>query len=106
MLAPYIRRAALVVAYVALAAPLAAKDDLGVFDNWGAFRDPSIPRCYAIAESEKTAKGGQGYADIATWPRQGVRGQVHFRLSRQLAAASRLSLSLGGTRYELTGGGA
>jgi hypothetical protein len=98
-------RRLLPLAMLILAAPLAAKDSLGVFDNWGAFRDPSVPRCYAIAEADKGAGGGAGYADVATWPRQGVRGQVHFRLSRPLSASPRLSLSLGGTRYPLTGGG-
>jgi transcription elongation factor GreB len=95
------RRVLIAVGLVCLAAPLAAKDSLGVFDDWGAFRDPGVPRCYAIA----AADGSQGYADVGTWPRQGVRGQVHFRLSRPLAVTPRLSLSLGGTRYELTGGG-
>jgi len=99
-------RATLALALLLLPGPLAARDSLGVFDNWGAFRDPTVLRCYAIAQSEKPASGAQGYADVATWPRQGVRGQVHFRLSRPLPASPRLSLSLGGTRYELTGGGA
>jgi hypothetical protein len=88
------------------AAPLAAKDSLGVFDDWGAFRDPAVPRCYAIAPADKRSGAYQAYADVATWPRQGVRGQVHFRLSRPLSARSHPSLSLGGTRYPLTGGGA
>jgi len=99
-------RAILALSLLLFPAPLAARDSLGVFDNWGAFRDPAVPRCYAIAQSEKPTKGAQGYADVATWPRQGVRGQVHFRLSRPLSPAPRLSLLLGGTRYELTGGGA
>ena len=34
---------------LALAVPLSAKDSLGVFSDWGAFRDPAVPRCYAIA---------------------------------------------------------
>jgi hypothetical protein len=86
-----------------LAAPLAAKDSLGVFQDWGAFRDAAEPRCYAIAQAQGNAGA---YADVGTWPRKGVRGQVHFRLSRELAASPRLSLLLGGTRYPLTGGGA
>lgn len=105
MARPWFRRAVLVLASGAFASPLAARDSLGVFDDWGAFRDPQTPRCYAISESARPAKGDQGYADVATWPRQKVRGQVHFRLSRPLSATPRLSLSLGGTRYELTGGG-
>ena len=93
-------------ALLAVAAPLAAKDSLGVFDNWGAFRDPSVPRCYAIAAAEKGSGTFAAYADVGTWPLQGVRGQVHFRFSRQLAKVPHLSLFLAGQRYELTGGGA
>ena len=89
-----------------LGAPLAAKDSLGVFEDWGAFRDPEVPRCYAISAAEKGSGDYVPYADIGTWPRQGARGQVHFRLSRSLAAHSQPSLSLGGTRFPLTGGGA
>jgi hypothetical protein len=95
---------------IVLAAPVAAKDSLGVFDDWAAFADPGVPRCYAITGADQGAKKGsdtyRAYADVGTWPRQGVRGQVHFRLSRALADGARLWLSLGGTRYPLTGGGA
>ncbi len=94
------------VCLLTLAVPVSARDSLGVFEDWGAFRDPAEPRCYAIAEADKTSGGYQGYADIGTWPRKDVRGQVHFRLSREVAASPRLSLLLGGTRYELIGGGA
>jgi hypothetical protein len=87
-------------------ASLAARDSLGVFDDWGAFRDPAGPLCYAIAEPEKNTGPIPSYADIGTWPRKGVHGQVHFRLSRELASAPRLSLELAGTRYQLTGSGA
>ena len=100
------RRLPIIFAALTLAAPLAAKDSLGVFDDWGAFADPSVPRCYAIAAADKSKSKDdyQPYADVGTWPRQGVRGQVHFRLSRALAAGAHPSLSLGGTRYALTGG--
>ncbi len=91
---------------VAFAAPLAARDSLGVFDNWGAFGDPAVPRCYAIAEADSGGGSYQAYADVGTWPRQGIRGQVHFRVSRELAPGTHPSLLLGGARYPLTGGGA
>jgi hypothetical protein len=93
---------------LAVAAPAVARDGLGVFDDWGAFRDPAVPRCYAItaAEKDKTASAYPAYADVGTWPRQDVRGQVHFRLSREIGKGARVSLSLGGMRYDLTGGGA
>lgn len=88
--------------------PALARDALGVFDGWAAFRDPAVPRCYAIAMAEPSAKRRdfQPYADVATWPRKGVRGQVHFRLSRRMAQGAGISLSLGGKRFALTGGGA
>jgi hypothetical protein len=93
---------------LAIAAPLAAKDSLGVFDDWAAFRDPAVPRCYAItaAAKEKTSTPYQAYADVGTWLRRGVRGQIHFRTSREMAKNSHISLSLGGERYDLIGGGA
>mgnify|MGYP004448417987 CR=1 FL=1 len=37
------------IAGLALTTPLSAKDSLGVFSDWGAFRDAAVPRCYAIA---------------------------------------------------------
>ena len=81
-----------------------------MYDDWGAFRDPTVPRCYAItaAEPEKGKDKGNyaAYADVGTWPRQDVRGQVHFRLSHELAPHPRIALYLGGQRFELTGGGA
>lgn len=90
-----------------VATPLAARDSLGVFDNWGAFRDPGAGRCYAIAMPEPSQRTSdyRAFASVGTWPRRGVRGQVHFRLSRKLAAQPAIVLSIGGRRFALTGGG-
>lgn len=90
-----------------LAAPALARDALGMFEGWAAFRDPATPRCYAIAMAEPSAlrRDYQPYADVAFWPRQQVRGQVHFRLSRKLAAHAPIVLSIGGQRLSLVGGG-
>lgn len=84
-----------------------------MFGEWAAFRDAEVPRCYAIAaaEPQRSSSAARGsaqnaaYADVATWPRRGVRGQVHFRLSRELHENPRLSLTIGGERFALTGGG-
>ena len=103
------RRACLVLAALLLAAsPALARDALGMFGAWGAFRDPAVPRCYAIAMAAPSAKSRefQPYADVAWWPRAGVRGQVHFRFSRKLQTGTAITLSLGGQRITLTGGGA
>lgn len=95
------------LALLALAAPLAAKDSLGIFSDWGAFRDPSVPRCYAIAipAPSRLSRDFEPFATIGTWPRRNLRGQVHFRLSRQLAPSSAVTLLVGGKRFRLSGGG-
>ena len=90
-----------------VAMPLSAKDSLGVFEQWGAFRDPSVPRCYAVAMADKNraSRDYQPFANIGTWPRRGVRGQVHFRMSRKVAGASEIVLRAAGQRFTLAGGG-
>ena len=93
---------------LALAGPTAhARDSLGLYGGWGAFRDPLIPRCYAIAMAEPSTKQRdyQPYAAIGTWPRRSARNQIHFRLSRKLAPGATISLTIGNTRFDLIGGG-
>ncbi len=99
-------------AILALAAtPALARDSLGMFESWGAFRDApgqaDGPRCYAIAKAmpSQMHRDYRPYADIATWPRRQVRGQIHFRLSRRLAPGGKIVLSIGEQRFTLTGGG-
>lgn len=103
-----IRLAALFPLSLLLAAvPTAAKDSLGVYDNWAAFRDPSVPRCYAIAKPRPSTleRDYEPYASIGTWPERGIRGQVHFRLSRKLAKNARVTAIINDRRFRLTGGG-
>ena len=90
-----------------MAAPALARDSLGMFETWGAFRDANEPRCYAIAKAMPSTmqRDYQPYADVAIWPRRGVRGQIHFRLSRRLLAGVNIVLTIGDQRFELTGGG-
>jgi hypothetical protein len=47
----------------------------------------------------------QPYASIGTWPRRQVRGQVHLRLSRQVAGGTPIVLNISGQRFQLSGGG-
>jgi hypothetical protein len=100
--------AAALLAALAVPAPAFARESLGVFGQWGAFRDAGVPRCYAIAMAQPSAfeRAFQPYAAIGTWPRRNERGQVHLRLSRQLAAGSKPVLTLGDQRFQLVGGGA
>ena len=97
----------LVLAAVLLATPALARDALGLFGSWATFRDGQALRCYAIAKALPSAKQRdyQPYADVAWWPRQAVRGQVHFRLSRKLQPGAPIVLSIGGQRLNLVGGG-
>lgn len=95
------------LAALTLAAPLAARDSLGVFSDWGAFRDPDVPRCYAIAKAapSRMQRDNDPYASIGTWPRRQIRNQLHFRVSRNLAADPKMSLKIGGRTFTLTGAG-
>lgn len=101
-----IRLALPAVALLSLAVPLAAKDSLGIFSDWGAFRDPSVPRCYAISEAapSRAERQYQPYATVATWPARRIRGQVHFRLSRALRENGNVSLRIGRQTFPLIGG--
>jgi hypothetical protein len=89
------------------ATPAFPRDALGLFGSWAAFRDPAAPRCYAIAKALPSTRQRdyQPYADVAWWPKQAVRGQVHFRLSRKLQPGAAIVLLIGGQKLSLVGGG-
>ncbi len=89
----------------ALAAPPVA---LGIFDGWGAFRDPATPRCYAIATPAATVGTPRvtAYASVGTWPKSRIRGQFYVRLSKARAPDRELRLTIGSRRFILTGNGA
>ena len=88
---------------LAAAAPLAAKDRLGVYQGWAAFRDPETPRCYAISEPDETIgpPTRAAYVSIGFWPKRRVTHQLYVRLSRDRAANSGVTLSAGGRRFRL-----
>ena len=94
-------------ALLLIASAAQARDSLGVFEGWGAFRDAQPFRCYAIAEP---VRGGGGkwrpFASIAHWPSEAVRGQIHIRLSREKRSDARIILSIDDRRIRLVGGGA
>ena len=86
-------------------APADARDSLGIFEGWGAFRDPAAPRCYAIAQSvARGGRSGKGFASVGTWPRQRVRGQIHLRLSRARSDKAPVTLNVGERRFPLVAG--
>jgi hypothetical protein len=103
-----LRSCSTLLALTMCATPAIARDSLGVFGSWGAFRDPGEPRCYAIAEPVRHNGNGswRPFASIGHWPRQGLRGQAHFRLSRQLRPGATVTLLVEDRRFTLVSGGA
>lgn len=87
-----------------ISTPAVGKDSLGIFNSWGAFRDPEIPRCYAIAESEEiTGKAERkSFVSIGFWPKRKIRRQFHVRMSRDRSTNSRVIVSIAGRRFQLT----
>jgi hypothetical protein len=84
-----------------IAQPLAARDSLGVFEGWAAFRDASPARCYAIARPSNSSAAPDAAASIAIWPERKVRGQVHVVLSRPVAQDAAVRLRVGGKDFAL-----
>ncbi len=102
---PMIVRALLTLGVLSAAAvspiaPLAAKDSLGVYSNWAAFRDDSPARCYAIAKPRNGPDNGP-FASVANWPAQNIRGQLHIRLSRSVDEAAEVTLTVGERSFQL-----
>jgi len=92
-----------------------ARDSLGVYGGWGAFRDTQPHRCYAIAAPDKDAGGNarwKPFASVADWPDAGIRGQVHIRLSNAVtgkganAGGVPLVLKVDDASFPLLAGGA
>ncbi len=94
------------IAAMMLVQAVAGRQPLGVFDRWGAFRDPAPARCFAIARplGRRANAAWEAFASVATWPTEGTRGQLHVRLSRERAATARVTLSIGERRFELIAG--
>jgi hypothetical protein len=99
------RRALLCLVFFGTFAPAMARDSLGVYEGWGAFRDADPYRCYAIAEPTEAGGGKwRPFASLAWWPARGVRGQLHVRLSRERRGDAKVYLVAGGRKWLLTAG--
>ena len=93
---------------VLVAAPVQARDAIGVYAGWGAFRDAAPMRCFAIAQPVETVRGSswRPFATVTRWPGQHIREQLHIRLSRARDTRARVTLSVGDRRFELVAGDA
>ena len=94
-----------VLLMLAAAAPVAARDTLGIYKSWGAFRDTVPARCYAIARPIMAGGRSGGFASIANWPQRGLRGSLHIRLSRERDRSAGVTLSVGERRFALVANG-
>ena len=97
----------MLLAALAVSSTAIARDSLGVFNTWGAFSDPAVPRCYAIATAEKIAgrkQEFQPYFTVGFWPARSIRGAVHVRLARRLAAGSKVIVSFPEANFALQTG--
>lgn len=101
------KRAVAALAAIALTSAASARVSLGIFENWGAFRDDRPLRCFAIAEPVRVSKGTwRPFAAVAHWPDRGARNQINIRLSRQLARDAQVTLSIGDRNFTMVAGGA
>ena len=74
----------LALALLLSAGAVEAREALGIFESWGAFRDDTPYRCFAIAEPvEKPDGKWRPFASVGHWPDRNVRSQLHIRLSRE-----------------------
>ena len=94
-------RWALAATLLIAAAPLPAKERLGAYQSWAAFKDAEVPRCYAIGSPDESSGSG-GYVSIGFWPKRGLSHQLSVRLSRTRSANAGITLSVGGRRFQLT----
>lgn len=86
------------------ATPLAARESLGAYESWAAFKDASPLRCYAIAKAQGPSSAA-AYATVSNWPGKGVRGAVHLVLSRDVADKAQVRLVVGDKRFTLVAKG-
>jgi hypothetical protein len=97
-------RLALAAVVLFAAAPLVAKERLGAYQSWAAFKDAEIPRCYAIGAADESSGTG-GYVSVGFWPKRGLSHQLYVRLSRPRNSNAGITLSVGGRRFQLVADG-
>ena len=101
------RRLSILLAAIALmvGGNALARDRLGVWNDWGAFRDAAVPRCYAIAmaveQPGQRRRETQPFLTVANWPRRAIHGEVHLRLSRQPATGKPVMITIGAQKFAL-----
>ncbi len=81
-----------------IALPLLLQASIGVWQSWGALRDPE--RCWAVS-APAGRRTGDAFLSISQWPSRGVRDQLQVRLSRERARGAAVVLAVGDRRFRL-----
>lgn len=90
---------------LAIAVPASARDTIGIYKGWGAFRDASPDRCYAIA---RPVMAGGAVARSRCWqnpPIGRLRASLHIRLGRERDRSAGVTLTIGERRFLLVANG-
>jgi len=98
----------LLLTFLTLGGPVAAqRQSIGIYGGWGSFAEQQPRRCFAIARPERAPRPQQwaAFASVGYWPARGVRGQVHFRLSREKREGSAALLRIDDRTFQLVAGG-
>lgn len=87
------------------AGPAEARQTIGVYKLWAAFRDDAPARCYAITGPAglPPRASSPAFASVATWPARRTVNQVHLRLSRAGREGSAILLAVDGQVFQLVG---
>lgn len=94
----------LIAVLMLAASPIAARESLGVYESWAAFKDAKPQRCYSIAKAQGSAPQ-PAYATVSHWPDKQVRGALHIVLSRDVDDKGKVRLAVGGARFDLVAKG-
>lgn len=96
---------ALLVGMLLFASPAAARETIGVYKMWAAFRDDRPSRCFAVSGSAGLPAGARSpaFASVATWPARRTVNQLHMRLSRAGRDGSAILLTINARVFQLVG---
>src|SRR3546814_5921906 len=87
----------------------AGRHALGVYGEWGEFRDARPSRCFAISEPDRAIAPAKPewrpFFAVSDWPSRKARGQVHLRLSKPRRPGKPLRLTVGTARFDLVSAG-
>ncbi|TPG20847.1 hypothetical protein EAH87_05645 [Sphingomonas koreensis] len=78
----------------------AARQPIGVYQSWGAFREGPPLRCFALAEPVRRGRT-HPFASVTTRPNRGVRNQIAFQLSTAVRADTPVTLGIDDRRFAL-----